>query len=47
MLFSLTETHGVHVFDVAVLAAEAFLLIVLSAVLLAGRRDPRVARARP
>jgi hypothetical protein len=36
MLISLTAEHGVHVVDVAVLAAEAFLLLALSAVLLAG-----------
>jgi hypothetical protein len=43
MLFSLTGSHGVHVFDVAVLATELALLTALSVTLLAGfsRANPR------
>lgn len=36
MLFALTDRHGVHVFDIVVLAAEIALLATLSVVLLAG-----------
>ena len=36
MLVSLTNRHGVHAFDLAVLALEAILLLALTAVLLGG-----------
>lgn len=36
LLVSLSDRHGVHVFDIAVLVVEATLLLLLSAVLLAG-----------
>jgi hypothetical protein len=36
MLFFLDDHHGVHAFDLAVLALEAILLLALTAVLLGG-----------
>lgn len=41
MLLSLTDRHGVHVLDLAVLAAELALLAILSATLVAGFSRPR------
>jgi hypothetical protein len=41
VLVSLTDRHGVHVFDIVVLAVELALLLILSAILVAGFHRPR------
>jgi hypothetical protein len=46
MLFSLTNHHGVHVFDLLVLAAEASLLLALTATLLGARPERRRTHGR-
>lgn len=41
MLWSISATHGVHLFDLAVLGLEVLLFLLLSIVLLTGFSDRR------